>query len=117
AAAVPEEESRSAPAKVAAPAAGDGSATPGPVLRTIPQQVVTGSAATGAFIQLPGLAPRGEAGAAGTPRIEIRDRDAEQRSLGRTGLVTRAPAGRDRYGRPAPAGGGPGNRSGGPPRK
>ncbi|HVR03789.1 MAG TPA: translation initiation factor IF-2 [Polyangia bacterium] len=90
---------------------------PGPTLRTIPQQVVTGSAATGAFIQLPGLAPRGEAGAAGTPRIEIRDRDAEQRALGRTGLVSRAPAGRDRFGRPAPAGGGPGNRYGGPPRK
>src|SRR5450432_2100011 len=97
-----------APAPVAAPA-------PGPILRTIPQQVVTGSAATGAFIQLPGLAPRGEA--AGTPRIEIRDRDAEQKSLGRTGLVSRAPAGRDRFGRPAPAGGGPGNRYGGPPRK
>ncbi|HEV3031459.1 MAG TPA: translation initiation factor IF-2 [Polyangia bacterium] len=90
---------------------------PGPTLRTIPQQVVTGSAATGAFIQLPGLAPRGEAGGAGTPRIEIRDRDAEQRALGRTGLVSRAPAGRDRFGRPAPAGGGPGNRYGGPPRK
>ncbi len=30
-------------------------------LRTIPQPVVTGSAATGAFIQLPGLAPRGDA--------------------------------------------------------
>src|SRR5450432_1885809 len=97
-----------APAPVAAPA-------PGPILRTIPQQVVTGSAATGAFIQLPGLAPRGEA--AGTPRIEIRDRDAEQKSLGRTGLVSRAPAWRDRFGRPAPAGGGPGNRYGGPPRK
>jgi translation initiation factor IF-2 len=91
--------------------------TPGPTLRTIPQQVVTGSAATGAFIQLPGLAPRGEAGTSGTPRIEIRDRDAEQRALGRTGLVSRAPAGRDRFGRPAPAGGGPGNRYGGPPRK
>jgi translation initiation factor IF-2 len=101
------------PAKVAeaAPAATPPAAPP-PVIRTIPQPVVTGSAATGAFIQLPGLAPRGE------PRIEIRDRDAEQRALGRTGLVTRPPAGRDRFGRPAPGGGGPGgNRYGGPPRK
>src|SRR5205085_9490853 len=51
------------------------------------------------------------------PRIEIRDRDEEQRRLGRPGLVTRPPAGRDRFGRPAPAGGGPGGRYGGPPRK
>jgi translation initiation factor IF-2 len=119
--AVKEEEPRPAPAKVAAevaPAPAPVPAPPpGPVLRTIPQQVVTGSAATGAFIQLPGLAARGESGGPGTPRIEIRDRDAEQRALGRTGLVTRPPAGRDRFGRPAPAGGGPGNRYGGPPRK
>jgi translation initiation factor IF-2 len=95
------------------------SAAAGPTLRTIPQQVVTGSAATGAFIQLPGLVPKGEpvAAAPGTPRIEIRDRDEEQKRLGRTGLVSRAPAGRDRFGRAAPAGGGPGGRYGGPPRK
>jgi translation initiation factor IF-2 len=87
---------------------------PQPTLRTIPQQQITGSAATGAFIQLPGLAPRGEAG---TPRIEIRDRDAEQRARG--GLVSRAPAGRDRFQRPGGGGpgGGPGQRFSGPPRK
>jgi translation initiation factor IF-2 len=73
---------------------------------------VTGSAATGAFIQLPGLAPRGEQG---TPRIEIKDRDEELRRLGRTGMLNRGPAGRDRYGRPAF--GAPGQRPGGPPRK
>ena len=54
---------------------------------------------------------RGEASA---PRIEIRDRDAEQRQLGRTGLVSRAPAGRDRFGRPAF---GPGQRPGAFPKK
>ncbi|HEX4406670.1 MAG TPA: translation initiation factor IF-2 [Polyangia bacterium] len=113
-----DEETRPVPAKIAeaAPAPTPVVAPPPlqPILRTIPQQVVTGSAATGAFIQLPGLAARD---GSGTPRIEIRDRDAEQRALGRTGLVTRPPAGRDRFGRPAPAGGGPGNRYGGPPRK
>ncbi|HEX3901462.1 MAG TPA: translation initiation factor IF-2 [Polyangia bacterium] len=67
-------------------------------LKTIPQPVVTGSAATGAFIQLPGLAPRGEAGA---PRVEIKDRDEELRRLGRSNLLNRAPAGRDRFGRPS----------------
>ncbi|HVZ72196.1 MAG TPA: translation initiation factor IF-2, partial [Polyangia bacterium] len=95
-------------------------AAPGPTIRTIPQPVVTGSAATGAFIHLPGITNRGQGDAPGTPRIEIRDRDAEQRALGRAGLVTRPPAGRDRFGRPAPAGGGgPGGtqRYGGPPRK
>jgi translation initiation factor IF-2 len=105
----------SAPAPVVEAAAAAPSQPQQPTLRTIPQQVVTGSAATGAFIQLPGLAPRGEA--PGTPRIEIRDRDEEQRRLGRGVLVTRPPAGRDRFGRPAPAGGGPGGRYGGPPRK
>ncbi len=71
---------------------------PRPVLRTIPQPVVTGSAATGAFIQLPGMGPRGEPGA---PRVEIEDRDEELKRLGARGLLNRAPAGRDRYGRPA----------------
>ena len=89
------------PAVEAAPAAAPSSqpaAPPRPVIKTIPQPVVTGSAATGAFIQLPGLGPKAEPSA---PRIEIRDRDEEQRRLGRTGLVSRAPAGRDRFGRPA----------------
>src|SRR5579862_550187 len=71
-----DEDARSAPVKIAAEVAPAASATssaptpsPSPTLRTIPQQVVTGSAATGAFIQLPGLAPRGgDAGAGGTPR-------------------------------------------------
>ena len=68
-------------------------------LKTIPQPVVTGSAATGAFIQLPGLAPRG--GDANAPRVEIKDRDEELRRLGRSNLLNRAPAGRDRFGRPS----------------
>ena len=68
-------------------------------LRTIPQPVVTGSAATGAFIQLPGLAPRGDD--ANAPRVEIKDRDEELRRLGRSNLLNRAPAGRDRFGRPS----------------
>ncbi|HSS40708.1 MAG TPA: translation initiation factor IF-2 N-terminal domain-containing protein [Polyangia bacterium] len=71
---------------------------PRPVIKQIPQPVVTGSAATGAFIQLPGMGPRGEPGA---PRVEIKDRDEELKRLGARGLLNRAPAGRDRYGRPA----------------
>ena len=89
---------RSTPAAAAAassPAAGE---APRPVIKTIPQPVVTGSAATGAFIQLPGIPPRGEPGA---PRVEIKDRDEELRRLGRGNLLNRAPAGRDRFGRPA----------------
>ncbi|HVV51957.1 MAG TPA: translation initiation factor IF-2, partial [Polyangia bacterium] len=74
-------------------------APPKPVIKTIPQPVVTGSAATGAFIQLPGLPPRGGDGNA--PRVEIKDRDEELRRLGRGALVNRAPAGRDRFGRPS----------------
>jgi len=84
-----------------------------PVIRQISSPVVTGSAATGAFISLPGMPPRGESG---VPKIEIQGyRDEELRRLGRTGLINRAPAGRDRYGRPAF--GAPGQRPGAPPRK
>jgi translation initiation factor IF-2 len=84
-------------------------ATPGPIPVKIPQPVVTGSAATGQFIQLPGLGARD-----GTvPKIEIKDRDEELRRLGRGGLVSRGPGGRDWR---AP-GGAPGQRPGGPPRK
>ena len=103
-----------APVAAAAPMAAAPAAPEAPrtVLRTIPQPVVTGSAATGAFIQLPGLAPRGEPGA---PRVEIKDRDEELRRLGRSGLLNRAPAGRDRYGRPAFGPGG--NRPGSFPKK
>jgi len=82
-------------------------------LKQIPQPVVTGSAATGAFIQLPGIRPPGEAPA---PRFEIKDRDEELRRLGRAPLLTRAPAGaRNQFGRP---GFGPGGqRPGGIPKK
>ncbi|HJX66319.1 MAG TPA: translation initiation factor IF-2 [Polyangia bacterium] len=74
----------------------------------IPQPVVTGSAATGQFIQLPGLGSR----EAGVPKIEIKDRDEELRRLGRGSLVSRGPGGRDWR-----APGAPGQRPGGPPRK
>jgi translation initiation factor IF-2 len=97
------EPAPAAPAVAAKPAAPE---APRPTIRTIPQPVVTGSAATGAFIQLPGVPRPGEG-----PRIEIRDRDEEQRRLGRSPLVTRQPAGRDRFGRPAFGPGG--NRPGG----
>jgi len=74
----------------------------------IPQPVVTGSAATGQFIQLPGMPGRD-----GTvPKIEITNRDDELRR-GRSGLVSRGPGGRD-WRQP---GGAPGQRPGGPPRK
>ncbi len=99
-----------APPAAAAPPAP--AAQPPVTIRTITSPVVTGSAATGAFIQLPGMPPRGEPG---VPKIEIKDRDEELRRLGRTGLINRQPAGRDRYGRPAF--GAPGQRPGAPPRK
>ena len=80
-----------------------------PAVTKIPQPVVTGSAATGQFIQLPGMPGRD-----GTvPKIEITNRDEELRRLGRSGLVSRGPGGRD-WRTP---GGAPGQRPGGPPRK
>jgi translation initiation factor IF-2 len=79
------------------------------VLRTIPQPVVTGSAATGQFIQLPGLNRPNEPA---QPRVEIKDRDEELRRMGRTGMLNRAPG--QAWGR---APGAPGQRPGGPPRK
>ncbi|MGC9982068.1 MAG: translation initiation factor IF-2 [Polyangia bacterium] len=82
--------------------------TPIPVPVKIPQPVVTGSAATGQFIQLPGLGSR----EANVPKIEIKDRDEELRRLGRGSLVSRGPGGRDWR-----APGAPGQRPGGPPRK
>jgi translation initiation factor IF-2 len=74
----------------------------------IPQPVVTGSAATGQFIQLPGLGAR----ESNVPKIEIKDRDEELRRMGRGSLVSRGPGGRDWR-----APGAPGQRPGGPPRK
>jgi translation initiation factor IF-2 len=82
--------------------------TPPPVPVKIPQPVVTGSAATGQFIQLPGLVAR----EAGVPKIEIKDRDEELRRMGRGSLISRGPGGRDWR-----APGAPGQRPGGPPRK
>ena len=79
-----------------------------PVIK-IPQPVVTGSAATGQFIQLPGMPGRDGS----VPKIEIKDRDEELRRLGRSGLVSRGPGGRD-WRQPGSA---PGQRPGGPPRK
>ena len=38
---------------------------------------------------------------ANAPRVEIKDRDEELRRLGRSNLLNRAPAGRDRFGRPS----------------
>jgi len=86
-----------------------------PRFRQIPQPVVTGSAATGQFIQLPG---RGENNT--IPRVEIRDRDEELRRLGR-GVIGRLPAGGQNRFAPRPPGGpgapspGPGGRNMGPP--
>ncbi|MEO5766826.1 MAG: translation initiation factor IF-2 [Polyangia bacterium] len=86
-----------------APAAGTPPGPPPVVLRTIQQPVVTGSAATGQFIQLPGR------NAPGVPKIEIKDRDEELRRMGR------APVGRDRFGRPLGGGTGPGGQRPGQP--
>ena len=79
-----------------------------PQVTKIPQPVVTGSAATGQFIQLPGMPGRDGS----IPKIEIKDRDEELRRLGRSALISRGPGGRDWR-----APGGPGQRPGGPPRK
>ena len=97
--------STSAPPMVARPgqtAGGTPTTPPLPPLRQIIQPVVTGSAATGQFIQLPGRTPPG------VPKIEIKDRDEELRRMGRP------PVGRDRFGRPLVGGGAPGNRPGQP---
>jgi len=98
------------------------------LIRQIPQPVVTGSAATGAFIQLPNMPPRGEGGV----RIEIKDRDEELRRLGRLPMTARPPTPSNRFGaRPGfppgggggfpgggrPGGGGPGGGFGFPPKK
>ncbi|MGD0838878.1 MAG: translation initiation factor IF-2 [Polyangia bacterium] len=92
----------------AAPAEPRAGSALGPVIK-IPQPVVTGSAATGQFIQLPGMPGRDGS----VPKIEIKDRDEELRRLGRSGLVSRGPGGRD-WRQPGAA---PGQRMGGPPRK
>ena len=97
------------PPPTPAPVAEARAAAPQPQVIKIPQPVVTGSAATGQFIQLPGMPGRD-----GTvPKIEITNRDDELRRLGRSGLVSRGPGGRD-WRQP---GGAPGQRPGGPPRK
>jgi translation initiation factor IF-2 len=114
--AVAEEPAGAAPAEVAAeaetePILPSGEAKPVTQVQVpvkIPQPVVTGSAATGQFIQLPGLGAR----EAGVPKIEIKDRDEELRRMGRGSLVSRGPGGRDWR-----APGAPGQRPGGPPRK
>jgi translation initiation factor IF-2 len=82
-------------------------APPRPVIKQIPQPVVTGSAATGAFIQLPGTTPRSDAPA---QRYEIKDRDEELRRLGRGAPMMRQQPGQNRFGRPGfgPGGGRPG---------
>jgi translation initiation factor IF-2 len=105
------------PAAVAKPAPAESEAPPPPPpkpqIKTIVQPVVTGSAATGAFIQLPGTRPPGDQPG---PRYEIKDRDEELRRLGRGAPMMRQPgAGRNQFGRP---GFGPGGqRPGGVPKK
>jgi len=103
-------------AKPAAPAAAAEAppSPPKPQIKTIAQPVVTGSAATGAFIQLPGVPRPGENPG---PRYEIKDRDEELRRMGRGAPVMRQPGGPGRSqfgGRP---GFGPGGRPGGIPKK
>ena len=100
---------RTSPAP-AVPASRPAAPTQPAITKTIPQPVVTGSAATGQFIQLPGMAPKGEPG---QPRVEIKDRDEELRRMGRSNLLSRGPGGQT-WGR-APGGGG--QRPGGPPKK
>ncbi len=105
-------EIRALPQVVEGVAAGEGESTR-PRFRQIPQPVVTGSAATGQFIQLPGRDANNQV----IPRVEIRDRDEELRRLGR-GVIGRLPAGgQNRFGARPPGGpSGPGgNRPGGPP--
>jgi translation initiation factor IF-2 len=112
--AVDEEPAGAAPAEVAPEAETEPMSLPGdlvtpvPVPVKIPQPVVTGSAATGQFIQLPGLVSR----ESNVPKIEIKDRDEELRRMGRGSLISRGPGGRDWR-----APGAPGQRPGGPPRK
>ena len=78
-----------APAMAAKPAAApEPEAPPRPQIKTIPQPVVTGSAATGAFIQLPGTQARNEQP---VQRFEIKDRDEEMRRLGRGAPMMRQP--------------------------
>ncbi len=95
-------ESPAAPRAASLAASAASAAFASQPLRQIVQPVVTGSAATGQFIQLPGRP------VPGVPKIEIKDRDEELRRMGR------APVGRDRFGRPLPGGGQPGQRPGQP---
>jgi len=105
---VPVSAPEPAPVAPVAPVLEAKPAAPQAQVTKIPQPVVTGSAATGQFIQLPGMPGRD-----GTvPKIEIKDRDEELRRLGRSGLISRGPGGRD-WRTP----GAPGQRPGGPPRK
>ena len=109
--AAPAPDMAAKPAAAATPAP---EAPPRPQIKTIPQPVVTGSAATGAFIQLPGVRPPGEQPSG--PRYEIKDRDEELRRLGRGApMMRQPPGGRNQFGRP---GFGPGGqRPGGIPKK
>jgi translation initiation factor IF-2 len=106
--AAPAEAAPEAEAEPAPPPGEAKPAAPVSVPVKIPQPVVTGSAATGQFIQLPGLGSR----EGNVPKIEIKDRDEELRRMGRGSLVSRGPGGRDWR-----APGAPGQRPGGPPRK
>ena len=87
----------------------------GPALKTIAQPVVTGSAATGAFIQLPGARPPGErAGAA------LRDQGPRRGAAAagpRRGLIDRGSPARRGIGSAGPASAPGGQRPGGVPKK